>query len=87
MTAMTLLTQQSCGLCEQAKDVLTRIRTEYDLEISEVSLDTEAGRALGMQHGVVFAPGVLIGDELFSYGRLSERKLRRELKRRHTRAT
>jgi hypothetical protein len=30
----------------------------------------------------MFAPGVLVDGEPFSYGRLSERKLRRELRRR-----
>lgn len=79
MTAVTLLTQQSCGLCEQAKDTLTRLSAEYDLDVCAVSLDSQDGRELGMRHGVLFAPGILLEDALFSYGRLSERKLRREL--------
>lgn len=84
MTAITLLTQQSCGFCVQAKEVLARLRNEYNLQITEVSLDTHEGRELGMRHGVLFAPGLLIEDTSFSYGRLSERKLRRELERRNT---
>ena len=32
-----------------------------------------------VRHRVPFPPGVLIDGEAFSYGRLSERKLRREL--------
>lgn len=35
-----------------------------------------------MKGGLLFPPGVLIDGEPFSYGRLSERKLRRELDRR-----
>lgn len=83
MTAATLLTQASCSLCEQAKDVLKRVATEHQLDISEISLDAAEGRELASRHGVLFAPGILLDNELFSYGRLSERRLRRELQRRH----
>jgi len=83
MTAATLLTQVSCALCEQAKDVLHRLATEHELDITEVGLDAAEGRELASRHGVLFAPGLLLDDEFFSYGRLSERKLRRELQRRH----
>lgn len=82
MTAVTMLTQQPCGLCDQAKETLTRLGAEYDLDICEVSLDSQDGRELGMRHGLLFAPGILLEDALFSYGRLSERKLRRELESR-----
>ncbi len=79
MTAVTLLTQQACGLCDQAQDTLARLSAEYDLDVCAVSLNSQDGRELGMRHGVLFAPGILLEDALFSYGRLSERKLRREL--------
>ncbi|MEJ7773121.1 MAG: thioredoxin family protein, partial [Geodermatophilaceae bacterium] len=65
------------------KDVLKRVAAKQTLDISEVSLDDVAGRELASRHGVLFAPGLLLDDEFFSYGRLSERKLRRELQRRH----
>lgn len=86
MTAITLLTQPDCAFCDQAKKALERLRGEHDLDVSEVSLDSPQGRELGMRHGVVFAPGLLLDDALFSYGRLSERKLRRELARRRDNA-
>lgn len=82
MTAITLLTQQSCGPCERAKAILARLTNEYDLTITEVSLDSEQGGELAMRHGVMFAPGLLIDGVMFSYGRLSEGKLRRQLERR-----
>lgn len=87
MTTVTLLTQQSCAFCEQAKDVLARLSTDYDLEIAEVSLDTDAGRELGLRHGVLFAPGILIDGQFFSYGRPAERKLRRQLESRRARSS
>jgi len=77
-----LLTQASCGLCDQAKDILHRLTGEYALQITEVELGSEQGRRLAAEHGVLFAPGVLLDGAAFSSGRLSERKLRRALDRR-----
>ena len=82
MTVITVLTQTSCAFCEQAKATLTRLQQEHSFDTVEISLETEHGRALGARHGVLFAPGILLDDEFFSFGRLSERKLRRELERR-----
>ena len=79
---VTLLTQTSCRLCELAKAILERLGTEYSLSVTEVDLGTEVGRHLAADAGVLFAPGVLVDGRPFSYGRLSERKLRRLLDRR-----
>ena len=83
MTVVTLLTQTSCSFCEQAKETLAQLSQEQDFETEEISLETEDGRALGERHGVLFAPGILVDGDFFSFGRLSERKLRRELQRRN----
>ena len=81
MTDITILTQTACASCVQAKKVLSGLAHEYPLEIREVSLETEEGRGLAARTGVVFAPGILVNGELFSYGRLSDKKLRRHLSR------
>lgn len=49
------------------------------MEVEDFSDRTERGKALLMRHQVAFPPAVLLDGELFSYGRLSERKLRRKL--------
>jgi glutaredoxin len=77
-----LLTQAQCGFCKQAKEVLDRLSTEYDFSVATLDVDSPEGQALAMRGGMVFPPGLFINDEPFSYGRLSERKLRRELERR-----
>jgi hypothetical protein len=77
-----LLTEKDCALCTQAREVLSRVAAEYPLAISSQDLADEDGRAVAQRAGVLFAPGILLDNEPFSYGRLSERKLRRELKRR-----
>ncbi len=84
-TEVLLLTQANCASCEQAKGVLDRMAEEYPLSVVMRDLSSPEGRADAAGAGVLFPPGVLLDGEPFSYGRLSERKLRRELGRRGTR--
>lgn len=80
--ALLLLTQEHCGFCEQALDILERLSREYWLSVSTLDMGSPEGQRLAMQGGLLFPPGILIDGKPFSYGRLSERKLRRELDRR-----
>ncbi|UQA91089.1 glutaredoxin family protein [Streptomyces halobius] len=77
---ITLLTQADCAFCEHAKTVLAKVGADHPLDITEIDLTSEEGRRLGAEAGVLFAPGILLNGEPFSYGRLSERRLRRALK-------
>lgn len=79
---ITLLTQSSCASCDHAKQVLSRVGQDYPLRITEIDLASEQGQRLAAGAGVLFAPGVLLEDQPFSFGRLSERKLRRTLGKR-----
>jgi glutaredoxin len=81
MTAITLLTQADCGYCEHAKAVLARVGADHPLEVTEIDITGEEGRALAARAGVMFAPGLLIDGRPFGYGRISERRLRRTLQR------
>lgn len=81
-TTVTLLTKADCDLCEQAKQVLGRLGQEFAVGLEIVDLASERGQALAARSGMAFPPGVLLDGEPFSYGRLSERKLRRALERR-----
>lgn len=82
MIEVTVLTQPDCQFCEIAQAVLARVGQDYPLATRWVELGSEQGRELAARHGVLFAPGVLLDGEMFSYGRLSERRLRRHLARR-----
>ena len=77
-----LLTQEHCGFCAQAKETLDWLAVEYGLSVSTLDLGSPAGEALAVRSGLLFPPGIFLDGELFSYGRLSERKLRREIERR-----
>jgi glutaredoxin len=76
---VTLLTKPACPLCDQAKQALDRLAQDFDLAVEVVALDSERGQALAAAAGMPFPPGVLVDGQPFSYGRLSERKLRRAL--------
>jgi thiol-disulfide isomerase/thioredoxin len=76
---VTLLTQAQCGFCEQAQETLERLAREVPLTLTYVNLASVEGHQLALRYGVIFAPGVLLDGAFFSYGRLSERKLRRAL--------
>lgn len=79
---VTLLTKPNCGFCDDAKAILSRLARDYPLAVETVVLDSPAGEQLARRGGVLSPPGIFLDDEPFSYGRLSERKLRRELERR-----
>ena len=82
VTRVTLLTQSDCQYCARAKAVLDRVAMDHPLLVREVSLETAEGRDLAVRHGVLFAPGILLNEQPFGYGRLSERRLRSALDRR-----
>lgn len=81
-----LLTQENCAFCDQAKAILDRLAAEYPLTIATLDVNSPEGRALALRGGVLFPPGIFLDGEAFSYGRPSERKLRREFERRCERA-
>ena len=81
-----LLTQDHCKFCDDAKRVLDRVGLDIPLDVATVDLGSAHGQQLAVEGGVMFPPGVFVAGELFSYGRLSERKLRKELSSRRARA-
>lgn len=80
MTEIVLLTKGDCHFCDQAKDVLARLAGEYELEVREVALDSDEGRRLALEAGAPFPPVVFVDGRSFSFGRLSERRLRKALR-------
>lgn len=78
---VVLLTQARCDLCDHAREVLHRVAEDFAMDVRILDVGSEEGKALADQGGVLFPPGVLVDGRPFSYGRLSERKLRRELAR------
>ncbi len=76
-----LLSTSGCHYCDHARDVLDRLSGEVRLQVREVDLESAEGAAALRRWRVPFPPIVLVDGELFGYGRISERKLRRHLHR------
>ena len=79
---ITVLTQDDCVFCVDAIAILDRLAAEYPLAVETIAFQSAEGEALAIQGGIYFPPGVLIAGDAVSYGRPSERLLRRELERR-----
>ena len=76
-----LLTKDDCKFCEEAKAILRHLVDEFQLRVNTDDIGSPRGLALALQGGLLFPPGVVIDGRPFSYGRQSEKKLRRELER------
>ena len=59
-----------------------RLAVDFPLVVETVDLGTAEGQVLALQGGMLFPPGIFLDGRPISYGRVSERKLRRELVRR-----
>ncbi|HEV8564239.1 MAG TPA: glutaredoxin family protein [Actinomycetota bacterium] len=76
-----LLTREDCAFCDDAEEILGRLSTEYGAPVRKLDLDTPEGQELAERGGMMFPPGIFVDGRAFSYGRPSERKLRRELEK------
>ena len=79
---VVVLTQADCGFGDHADEVLARCARDFPLAVSTLDLHSPEGQEMGRRGGIMFPPGIFLDGEPFAYGRLSERKLRRELRRR-----
>jgi len=81
--SILILTQPECAFCDAAKVIFERLSRDYPLlSVSTVTIDSPDGASLAQRGGVMFPPGIFIDGKPFSYGRPSERKIRREIERR-----
>lgn len=82
MLEVTLLTQEACAFCDDAKAILARLAQDHPIRVVELDLASPGGQRLAEQAGILFPPGILVDGDPVAYGRPSERHLRRELRRR-----
>ena len=80
LKSLVLVTAPDCHLCAHARDVLERLGAETPLAVREVDAGSEEAQALAARGiPLAFLPVVWDGARVLGYGRLSERRLRREL--------
>lgn len=70
------VTGVDCHLCEHGREVLAGL----ELDIRELDVESPEAEALG-ERGIAlsFLPVLTDGERVLAYGRLSERRLRKEL--------
>ena len=76
MTGLIYVTAEDCHLCEHGREVLDALGVER----REIAADSDESIVLAL-HGVPlsFLPVLTDGDRVIAYGRLSERRLRKDL--------
>jgi glutaredoxin len=79
MTNVLLLTAPACHYCDEARSLLARLASEFELQVETQSATEASGLALALTHGVLFPPAIFINGAFVQYGRPSERKLRARL--------
>lgn len=79
---ITLVTSPSCHLCADAEEALAALGRDHALSVTVVDLRSQEGTALARSARAPMSPLVLVDGEVFSWGRLPRRKLRRLLERR-----
>lgn len=83
MVELVLVTAPGCRLCTHARTVLEQLSAERPVRWREVALDSEEGREAATRWRAPFPPLLLApsstGDALLGHGRLSRRRLARQL--------
>ncbi len=79
MHHLTLVTASDCHLCEHAKDVLDRIGHDVPLSLRTVDVESAEAQSLA-ERGIplAFLPALVEDGRLLAYGRLSEKRLRKD---------
>jgi hypothetical protein len=73
---LTLVTTNNCNTCRRVETQLRQfIQSHKDLTLEVVNINDFKCK------GIVIVPALLIGDELFAYGDIDEKKLLARLER------
>lgn len=79
MIKVTIITTKGCSHCEYAKEILTKLKPKYGLSIEEIDTTSDLGQKLIRKHSIMASPGILINDQFFSMGGVTEEQLRMKL--------
>lgn len=75
---VTLITRVGCHLCEQAQEVLLRLRDELGFGYDELDVDADRDRRNEYSNRV---PVIMVDGKEHGYWRVEEDRLRRALSR------
>lgn len=78
---ITLVRTPHCGNCAKVKEILEKIKPEFEgLNVQEVDATTAEGQELVAKYGIMASPGIIINGGLFSMGGTTETELTKKLK-------
>ncbi len=64
---LTLFTKENCGLCEEAKDAIRMVQSEYEIEVNEI--DIYSDDAL-LEEYQLMIPVIQMNGETVAYGKI-----------------
>ncbi|SFD20929.1 MULTISPECIES: glutaredoxin family protein [Bacillaceae] len=64
---LTLFTKENCGLCEEAKDAIRLVQSEYEIDVNEI--DIYSDDAL-LEEYQLMIPVIQINGETVAYGKI-----------------
>jgi len=64
---LTLFTKENCGLCEEAKDAIRLVQSEYEIEVNEI--DIYSDDAL-LEEYQLMIPVIQMNGETVAYGKI-----------------
>lgn len=78
---LEILTAPHCAHCDELLRFWESIKGEWpNVEMQEVDILSEEGRALTGQHFIFASPGVLLNGELFASGNIDHGALKEKLR-------
>lgn len=64
---LTLFTKENCGLCEEAKDAIRLVQSEYEIDVNEI--DIYSDDAL-LEEYQLMIPVIQMNGETVAYGKI-----------------
>lgn len=76
---IVVVTSPACHFCEEALVALEGLSAEFPVDVRVVDIRSDEGAEVVRVHRPPMPPAVLVDGELFSFGKLPRKKLRRYL--------
>ncbi|PGS52023.1 glutaredoxin family protein [Bacillus sp. AFS041924] len=64
---LTLFTKENCGLCEEAKEAIRSVQSDYEIEVNEI--DIYSDDAL-LEEYQLMIPVIQMNGETVAYGKI-----------------
>ncbi|HZD80039.1 MAG TPA: hypothetical protein VE646_08365 [Actinomycetota bacterium] len=78
---LSYVTVPHCHFCEDGRAIVRRLSADSGIPAEHLDWHSDAGARLLAIEPAPFPPALYLGDRLLGYGRLSERRLRKLLRR------